>query len=131
MTWKGLSLFVDIWGFLAHASALVHLPKRESSKSSELWLSSTIQCNLFIQDCCLSRPGVGSRSGFNVGGRLTPWVSGCFHQKVGPQWQNGCLGIVQFYREGHNGHCWSTRLGLEKCPVGDYVVHAMYGEVYL
>ncbi|KAJ5626848.1 hypothetical protein N7528_004275 [Penicillium herquei] len=45
---------------------------------------------------------------------------------------DGRNGIVQFYREGDNGHCWpSTRpnddyisLGLSKCPMGHYVFNA-------
>ncbi|KAJ5946135.1 hypothetical protein N7454_002974 [Penicillium verhagenii] len=45
---------------------------------------------------------------------------------------DGKKDIVQFYREGNNGHCWpSTRpnddyetLGKEKCPMGHYVFNA-------
>ncbi|KAJ5172034.1 hypothetical protein N7492_004627 [Penicillium capsulatum] len=45
---------------------------------------------------------------------------------------DGRRDIVQFYREGHNGHCWPSTstnddyetLGREKCPMGHYVFNA-------
>ena len=45
---------------------------------------------------------------------------------------DGKKGIVQFYREGDNGHCWPCThanddyktLGREKCPMGHYVFNA-------
>jgi poly(3-hydroxybutyrate) depolymerase len=45
---------------------------------------------------------------------------------------DGKKNIVQFYREGDNGHCWPSThsnddyrtLGREKCPIGHYVFNA-------